>query len=252
LVRSGLLFLLKQKDRYGVWYSTQTTINVLDALLLVLRGNSTKGQQAAESADILVNGQLAERVQMPRRNQLTGPITLELSRYLKPGPNTVTLRRSNALSSASIQLVGTYYVPWPTRGSDEVRTQHASPLRLVAKFDKTTARIGEEITCYVESERIGSRGYGMILAEIGLPPGADVERATLETAVKDSDWAFSQYDVLPDRVVAYLWPRAGGIKFSFKFRPRFGLKAKAAASSLYDYYNPEARVELAPELFTIK
>jgi hypothetical protein len=92
----------------------------------------------------------------------------------------------------------------------------------------------------------------MILAEIGLPPGADVERATLETAVKDSDWAFSQYDVLPDRVVAYLWPRAGGIKFSFKFRPRFGLKAKAAASSLYDYYNPEARVELAPELFTIK
>ncbi|HEY7786597.1 MAG TPA: MG2 domain-containing protein [Pyrinomonadaceae bacterium] len=252
LVRSGLLFLLKQKDRYGVWYSTQTTINVLDALLLVLRGNSTKGQQAAESADILVNGQLAERVQMPRRNQLTGPITLELSRYLKPGPNTVTLRRSNALSSASIQLVGTYYVPWPTRGSDEVRTQHASPLRLVAKFDKTTARIGEEITCYVESERIGSRGYGMILAEIGLPPGADVERATLETAMKDSDWAFSQYDVLPDRVVAYLWPRAGGIKFSFKFRPRFGLKAKAAASSLYDYYNPEARVELAPELFTIK
>jgi len=33
LVRSGLLFLLKEKDRYGVWYSTQATINVLDAML---------------------------------------------------------------------------------------------------------------------------------------------------------------------------------------------------------------------------
>jgi uncharacterized protein YfaS (alpha-2-macroglobulin family) len=31
LVRSGILFLLRQKDRYGVWYSTQGTINVLDA-----------------------------------------------------------------------------------------------------------------------------------------------------------------------------------------------------------------------------
>jgi hypothetical protein len=27
LIRSGLLFLLKEKDRYGVWYFTQATIN---------------------------------------------------------------------------------------------------------------------------------------------------------------------------------------------------------------------------------
>ncbi|MDQ3042199.1 MAG: carboxypeptidase regulatory-like domain-containing protein, partial [Acidobacteriota bacterium] len=36
LISKGTQFLLKNKDRYGVWYSTQTTINVLDAFLAAI------------------------------------------------------------------------------------------------------------------------------------------------------------------------------------------------------------------------
>ena len=92
----------------------------------------------------------------------------------------------------------------------------------------------------------------MLLAEIGLPPGADVDRASLESAMKSSGWTISQYDVLPDRVIVYLWPRAGGIDFDFKFRPRFGMTAKAAPSVVYDYYNPEARAVVAPATFVVR
>ena len=70
--------------------------------------------------------------------------------------------------------------------------------------------------------------------------------------MKSSGWAMSQYDILPDRVVVYLWPPAGGIKFDFKFRPRFGLNAKTAPSLIYDYYNPEARAVIAPTRFIVK
>lgn len=35
------------------------------------------------------------------------------------------------------------------------------------------------VTCTVQAERIGFKGYGMMLAEIGLPPGADVDRAAI-------------------------------------------------------------------------
>ncbi|HEX5886630.1 MAG TPA: hypothetical protein VFY67_18960, partial [Pyrinomonadaceae bacterium] len=98
--------------------------------------------------------------------------------------------------------------------------------------------------------RIGFRGYGMLLAEIGLPPGAEVDRSSLETARKD--WTIMQYDVLPDRILLYLWPRAGGIKFDFQFRPRFGLAAKTAPSVMYDYYNPESRVVVPPVKFLVK
>ena len=132
---------------------------------------------------------------------------------------------------------------WKANGS--------SGLRLVTKFDKTEGHISDQIDCHVEAERIGFSGYGMMLAEIGLPPGADVDRASLETA-KGSDWSISQYDILPDRVIVYLWPRAGGAKFDFKFRPRFGLNAASAASIVYDYYNPEARAIVAPTRFIVK
>jgi hypothetical protein len=110
----------------------------------------------------------------------------------------------------------------------------------------------EEITCNVKAERVAFRGYGMLLAEIGLPPGADVDRASLETAMKGSDWSINSYDVLPDRIVFYLWPRAAGTSFSFKFKPRMAMKAKAAASTLYDYYNPEARIVIPPGTFLVK
>ena len=99
-------------------------------------------------------------------------------------------------------------------------------------------------------ERVGIHGYGMMLAEIGIPPGAEVDRGTLQTAKED--WAISQYDVLPDRVLVYLSPRANGVSFNFKFRPRFGLRAKSAASILYDYYNPDSVVVLPPSLFTVR
>jgi hypothetical protein len=133
----------------------------------------------------------------------------------------------------------------PNSKSKAKTTQHV-------KFDKTDGKINDEITCNVETERVGSRGWGMILAEIGVPPGADVDRSSLEMAVKNSGWTISQYDVLPDRVVVYLWPPSGGVKFNFKFRPRFGLNAKTAASVVYDYYNPEARAVVEPATFRIK
>jgi hypothetical protein len=62
----------------------------------------------------------------------------------------------------------------------------------------------------------------------------------------------SQFDVLPDRVVVYLWPSSGSVSFDFKFRPRFGLKAKSARSILYDYYNPDSVAVLPPSLFTVR
>jgi hypothetical protein len=92
----------------------------------------------------------------------------------------------------------------------------------------------------------------MLLAEIGLPPGADVDRESLEKAMKESGWGLKQYDVLPDRLVVYLWPSGGTTQFEFKFRPRFGLTAKTAPSLLYDYYNPDAMVDLAPTRFVVR
>ncbi len=78
------------------------------------------------------------------------------------------------------------------------------------------------------------------------------QQITFDRAVKEAGWGVDQYDVLPDRLVVYLWPEAGGTRFQFKFRSRFGLVAHTAPSVVYDYYNPESRAVVAPARFIIK
>jgi hypothetical protein len=249
LVRSGLLFLVRAKDRYGVWYSTQATINVLDTLITLLSLDETRGGPKGSAVEIVVNGNRAPALELATGDQTGGVFRNDISRFLHHGANRIELKRGAGSGFASVQLVANYYVPWTT---SEASASGSGALRLLTVFDRQTAQVNQEIVCHVKAERVAFSGYGMMLAEIGLPPGADVDRASLEQAVASSNWAISKYDILPDRVVVYLWPRAGGVDFDFKFRPRFGLNAKTAPSVLYDYYNPEARALVAPVTFVVK
>ncbi len=104
--------------------------------------------------------------------------------------------------------------------------------------------------CHVQAERIGFRGYGMMIAEVGLPPGADVERDSLE-AVRNFA-GIQAYEVQPDRVVFYVWPSAGGSQFTFRFRLRYRMDAMTTQSVIYDYYNPDARATVAPTRFMVR
>jgi len=250
LINGGLLFLLKQKDPYGVWYSTQATVNVLDAMLALFAPNRSGGSGGQTSADVVVNGTPVQTLQLADR--FNNPITVDISQFLKVGKNRIEIKRQQGLPFASVQAVAKYYVPWSDSTSTTKSGDASSKpdLRLDVKFDKTEANINDDITCEVKAERIGFRANGMLLAEIGIPPGAEVNRSSLQASVTAR--TIEQYDVLPDRVVVYLWPRQNWVSFSFTFRPRFGMTAKNAASTLYDYYNPEAAVVVPPSVFKIR
>ena len=254
LVERSLLFLLRNKDRYGVWHSTQATVNALDALLAseTINAMPTAG---AHQAEILINGKLATSVAVPAGNKLTPPITVDLSQFVGSGVQQIEIRRPANSSIATAQLVMSHYRPWNAFHVAEANSPETSvtnSMMLKVKYDRSELKIGEEVVCQVEAARVGSYGRGMMLAEIGLPPGADVDRASLETAVRDNGYSINQYDVLTDRIVVYLWPQTGGTKFSFKFKLRYGIKAQSAPSLLYDYYNPEAKAVIAPTRFVVK
>jgi hypothetical protein len=248
LVERGTLFLLRNQDRYGIWYSTQATINVLRALALSV-SSPTSAKTVNSEAAIIIDGKPATTIPLPPGNELSAPVTADLSKYLGPGDHHVEITRVPGAAKASVQLAETYYVPWNKDAASESTRRakdSAEALRLAVTYDKTTAKVGEQINCTVKAERVDFRGYGMMLAEIGLPPGAEVDRASLDKAMTASGWDISQYDVLPDRVIVYLWPHAGGTTFSFAFTTRFGINAETVRSTLYDYYNPDAQAVVAP------
>lgn len=238
----GLIYLLRNKDRYGVWYSTQTTVNVLDALILLQKMRISDEKNADEKAEIYINGKKAQEFAVSEKG-LNKPVIFDASTFLTADNNRVEIKTSGDLNLTMAQIVSKHYINWNDG-------REVSPyFDLKVDFDKLQAKIGEEITCNVQMRRKDNR-YGMILAEIGLPPGADVDRASLEKA--QSEGRFSRYDVLPDRIVIYTWTNGSPSEFSFKFRPRFGLNAQTAPSQVYDYYNEEAKSTLAPQRFEVK
>ena len=245
LISKGMGFLLRSNDRYGVWYSTQTTINVLDTFLAAMSAEKA-GDAAAETLQVIVNGAVVQSYTVtPDRIE---PFTIELP--FDAASNKVEIRGSLDTTSLMAQVVASHYIDWKDSESTGKTVNASRALRLDYKCDRQTAPIMQEITCSVETERVGFRGYGMLLAEIGTPPGADVSRESLQAAM-DADWTISRYDILPDRIVFYMWAKAGGTKFNFKFKPRYGINAQTPASIVYDYYNPDAKAVAAPLRFAV-
>jgi hypothetical protein len=79
-----------------------------------------------------------------------------------------------------------------------------------------------------------------------------VDRDSLAAVLHDRHSGVYRYDVLPDRVVLYLWPASDSAPFSFNLHARFAMEAKSEPSSLSDYYNPAVSAEVAPRMFRIR
>jgi hypothetical protein len=250
--RRGLLFLLQGKDRYGAWSSTAATVNVIDAIISAMPKGEIPG--GSSTATVWLNGQQISSVRIPAPSEVTGPVLVEMPGTIQNGRNKIEIRRPQDTSPLMTQVVSSEYVPWDssagTRDSN-VKLGETRALRLDVRFDNTKAKVGDAVRCTVKAERIGFMGYGMMLAEIGLPPGVDVDRASLDAALESEGYGSGRYDVLPDRIVFYVWPKAGGTEFTFSFRPRFRMNANTTPSLLYDYYNPEARSVVMPVKFII-
>ena len=83
-------------------------------------------------------------------------------------------------------------MPWTDAAvtGSSVPSGDVESLRYSVKFDHAATPVGDLIQCAVHAERVGLRGYGMMLAEVGLPPGTEVDRASLDSAVSASGWDF--------------------------------------------------------------
>jgi uncharacterized protein YfaS (alpha-2-macroglobulin family) len=249
-VNRGLQYLLTHKDRYACWYSTQATQNVIEAMIATMPvGKNGTGDDAAS---VLVNGTKLADIKLPRATEVVGPRVIDFGKELKAGSNRVAIQRAGDNSAMQTNVITSYYIPWPqaeATQTENFKSGDTRALKLKVDFDRHEARVGEALACRVEAERVGFAGYGMMIAEIGLPPGVEVDRKSLEEAKQTG---VDGYEVQPDRVVFYLWPSAGGSKFQFIFRPRFGISAMSAPSVLYDYYNPEANAAVLPVRFNVQ
>jgi hypothetical protein len=247
LVRAGSTFLVRGRGHLGYWYSTQATLQTMRALADVYALSpapaSTPSGPSPTTRELLVrvNGRPVQSVPLPPESALADPIHLDLSSHLSPGANTIHVEAPGGSDSALVTLAVTHWLPW-----DSTQPRTSPELRFAVSYSRVQATPGEAIRCSVNATRVGHRGYGMMLAELPIPPATEVDRASLEMALDDSGSFFNHYEVQPDRVVFYLWPQAEGSHFEFTLVPRVPMNIQTAPARLYDYNNPDLQTELPP------
>jgi len=255
LENAALLYLLQNRDEYGVWMSGQATVRVLKALLPVavrqLQGPAN-GDFALTVNGKPLSGELAGALKVDSK-LLDAPRSIDLSTMIHAGTNTLEFAGTTNSTFANAQITAWLYIPWAQNAAGKSETTLPGKnfgFDFGYTCDAANARIGQAINCTVRARHFGSESYGMMLAEVGLPPGADVDRASLGKLL--DSWAISRYELQPDRIIFYLWSSAAeGDKFSFRFTPRYSIRAKAAPAKLVDYYNPDASAILAPQSFVV-
>ncbi len=130
----------------------------------------------------MVNGRSAGMLHLPPARDVVGPVVLELPNALNKGDNKLELSVPGGTAAMNVQFISTWYVPWAESSATtrkNFKPGDTRALRLQVEFDRSQTALGDTVTAHVEAERVGFRGYGMMLAEVGLPPGAEVDRSSL-------------------------------------------------------------------------
>ena len=240
-IRDGLTYLLLEKDRSGLWTSTQATLRVLRALDLALPtgdGEDTSDLRLTLAGKPIEDGSRVEGEGEARRWIVPvgrGRHRLEV---------TSGKAETGSTSWRLVQVRTRYVVPWKHSRAE----RRSEVLDFEVDCGPERLEVGELAHCRIAIDR-RPRSGGMVIAEIGLPPGAEVDRAALLELQQQG--IIQRYESWPGRAVLYLWPRQEPVRFELPWRPRLAVHGKTQPSRLWDYYDPDEEVLLAPSRFRI-
>jgi hypothetical protein len=251
-VQRGLTYLIRQKDSFGTWYSTQATILSLKTLILA----TTKGGVASGEGKVTVslNGAPADPVVI---TQETADVVHSLVFDDVPaGDSAVEFKVEGGGNPSTgsgpalmYQVTAEYYVPWDQLPPDELAGE---AMTIDVSYDRTTLVVNDEITGRAQITLNRDVQALMVLVDLGVPPGFAVEAGDLDLLVEKG--VIQRYELTGRQIIVYIenmQPKMP-VDVSYRLRARYPIKAKVPPSNAYDYYNPDTQDNVAPVEFVVE
>ncbi|MHC4645741.1 MAG: MG2 domain-containing protein [Planctomycetota bacterium] len=236
-VGKAVTYLVKNKDAYGTWQSTQATIQALRAMLMAERGATATANAAI---NVKLNGQKVAALTVDENNSDVLQL-VDLKDHTREGENTVSLEFEGE-GALLYQVVGRYYIPYP-RKALPVREE---PMSIKLDYDRTQLATDDIIgvAATVTNNRRGKAK--MVIVDLGLPPGFTLIPDNLNRLVEDQ--VIEKYSTTGRQIIVYLREVAHGkpVEIKYQLLAKYPLKAKTPKSVVYEYYNPEVKAETAP------
>jgi uncharacterized protein YfaS (alpha-2-macroglobulin family) len=236
-VSKAVTYLVKNKDAYGTWQSTQATIQALRAMLMAERGATARTNATIELSH---NGETVKQLRVDETNSDVLQL-VDLKNVTREGDNTISLKFEGE-GALLYQVVGRYYIPYPMK----VLPARKEPMTINVEYDRTQLAAEDiiNVTATVNNNRPGRAK--MVIVDLGLPPGFTLVPDNLNRLVEKQ--VIEKYSTTGRQIIVYLREvdRKKPVSISYQLLAKYPLRAKTPKSAVYEYYNPEIRSEAKP------
>lgn len=242
LTNKAITYLIRSKDSFGTWQTTQATVWSLKALLASLK---KAAQDIDATVTVQVNGkQAGEFCITPEDYEVVRQV--DAKQLIHDGDNRVKITLKGK-GSALYQIVSKYYLPWAL-----VRPPKQELLSIDVSYDRTSLRTDDLLTARVSVVNNDPRACNMVVIDLGVPPGFEVQTADLDRLVEKQ--VMEKYTIAARQIIVYLDKLASRkpLEFSYRLRAKFPIKAATPASRVYRYYNPEVEATAKPVELTVR
>jgi len=233
-VEGAISWLIGRKDPQGNWgYSTQATVLTLKLLLESLGGDA--GETDADVTVLLASAG-GEPVEIATRHfdNFNKDVLwqVDLSELTIEGDNEVTLRYSG-LGNLMYQLVASYNLPWEESAPSD------GPVSISVEYDRTQLAVNDTVTVTVTVTLHDAGQNGMILVDLGRPPGFTLH--TEDLASLRADGTISEYETTDRQILVYLDPLTPEVPkvFTYRLTADYPIEATVPGSTAAPYYNGE-------------
>ncbi|MCS3919644.1 MG2 domain-containing protein [Fervidibacter sacchari] len=242
LVNKALTYLVRNKDEFGTWQTTQATIWSLKAFIAAMERSRS---EINGTLVVWVNGEKVAEWQINPENADIVRMA-DASRYAREGANEVTLE-FDGTGSLLYQVSTRFYLPW-----ELVPPAPEEPLQVHVSYDRTELQTNETVTCKVRVTNRRPMAAQMVIVDIGIPPGFEVLNDDLTNLVERK--VLQRFELTPRQVICYLDRIEGGatIEWQFRLRAKMPVKAKTGQTTAYEYYAPKERSIVAPALLVAR
>ncbi|MGQ9461904.1 MAG: MG2 domain-containing protein [Candidatus Fervidibacter sp.] len=240
LVNKALTYLVRRKDAFGTWQTTQATIWSLKALLAAME----KGTSEINGTLVVrVNGEEVAKWHITPENADIVR-TVDSSRLVREGGNEIELA-FNGKGILLYQVSARFYLPWQL-----VPPAPEEPLQVQVHYDRTELQTNETVTCQISVRNRRPAASQMVIVDIGIPPGFEVLTDDLTNLVERK--VLSKFELTPRQVICYLDRIEGGavVEWRFRLRAKMPVRAKTGRTTAYEYYAPQEAGITAPITLT--
>ncbi len=258
LANAALTALIREKDSFGTWYSTQATVLSLKALLESVRAGA---ENVAADVQISLNGGQTRTVTINDQNY--DVVQMQVFEDINLGQENALEITMNGNGNLMYQVTTSYYLPWEDLAAYPELMPVGEPVTINVQYDRTELTVNDtvSVTVTVQLNEPGAKSESAMV-DLGLPPGFSVETQDLDALVtyyndvpEDYEFASIQrYELTGRQILIYLTNLTEGkpLQFTYRLRAKYPLKVQSPASSAYDYYNPDQMGEKPPQVLVVQ